>query len=160
MSNGNKQGETSGSKTSGNGSCLRAGIPESDTGESGEESEPTYRHYDNFETDVCLTQDEDDDTENKVVLNVGSNFQAIGKGPIPAQAIQKHTSINGSKRESPPALGSAPRDTGLGVAGGVNMGVSSDSDSCTESEMTRGQGQVTDDTTTTTSTSESEETQM
>lgn len=149
--------ESAGSKTSGNGSCLRAGIPESDTGESGEESEPTYRHYDNFETDVCLTQDEDDDTENKVVLNVGQNLQAIGKTPIPVNVVSKLTQPSSSSRQSPPGRSSVPRDP-VAVNGGPR-GVSSDSDSCAESEATRCQGQVTDDTTTT-STSESEETQM
>ncbi|XP_053399314.1 proton channel OtopLc-like [Mercenaria mercenaria] len=137
--------QTDGSKSSGNGSCLRAGIPESDTGESGEESEPTYRHYDNFETDVCLTQDEDDDPTDLsagVVRDLGQNLQPVGNG------ISK---INSS--------GIDKRDLIHKDLNGINRGMSSDSDSCTESELTQGQGQATDDTTTT-STSESEETQI
>ena len=160
MSSADKQNEGSGFKFPGNGRCVRAGIPESDTGESGEESEPTYRHYDKFETYVCLTQDEDDEHDDNpgVVHNVGQNLQAIGKVPLPLSVISKLVQ-NGAnkKRESPPA--SVSRDLGLGVGAAGLRGVSSDSDSCTESEMTREKGQVTDDTTTT-STSESEETQM
>ena len=136
----------SNSKPSGNGSCLRAGIPESDTGESGEESEPTYRHYDNFETDVCLTQDEDDDPTGfnaGIVSNLDQNLQPVGN------KILKNN--NPSVKDARELI---QKDLNV-----INRGLSSDSDSCTESEMTQGQGQVTDDTTTT-STSESEETQM
>lgn len=142
-----KQGDGSGggSKLSGNGICLRAGIPESDTAESGEESEPTYRHYDNFETDVCLTQDEDDDPTDLgagVVRDLGKNLQPVGN------LVSKTNGVSLDNR----CLITNDLDV-------VNRGMSSDSDSCTESELTQGQGQVTDDTTTT-STSESEETQM
>lgn len=136
------------SKLSGNGSCLRAGIPESDTGESGEESEPTYRHYDNFETDVCLTQDEDEDPAElslAVVKDLGKNLQPVGN--------LKLAKIN--------PTGMDGRDLLQKDINGINRGLSSDSDSCTEteSEVTQGQGQAKDDTTTT-STSESEETQI
>lgn len=136
------------SKSPENGSCPRAGIPESDTGESGEESEPTYRHYDNFETDVCLTQDEDDDPTDRssgVVKDLGQNLQPVGNGLTKPSSVDSRDMI--------------PNGNNLGVVNGINRGLSSDSDSCTESELTQGQGQVTDDTTTT-STSESEETQM
>ncbi|WAQ99442.1 OTOP-like protein [Mya arenaria] len=143
-------------------SCLRPGIPESDTGESGEESEPTYRHYDNFETDVCLTQDEDDDADDSsnpasnVVVDVGKNLSAVGTGAPSVGIVKKllgSASVIAPNRTSPPT---APKvDVGVN---NVNRVVSSDSDSCTESEQTLPQGQTTDDTTT--STSESEETQI
>ena len=120
-------------QSSSNGSCIPTGVPESDTGDSGEESEPTYRHYDHFETDVCLTQDEDEPLPSNV---------PIIQTPTPRRIASQD--LTG-------------RDAFAGV--NSNRGISSDSDSCTESEMfpDRG-GRNTDGTTT--STSESEETQM
>lgn len=150
--------ENSGPKSSV--SCLRPGIPESDTAESGEESEPTYRHYDNFETDVCLTQDEDEDDtspHHNVVIDVGRNINAVGTpSATPSIGIAKRLLNSVQQRSSPPVT---PKETGINGGAGVVKAVSSDSDSCAESELTVTQGQATDDTTTT-STSESEETQM
>lgn len=150
-----KQGDSksAGSKLVGNGRGPRAGIPESDTGESGEESEPTYRHYDNFETDVCLTQDEDEDPADQsagVVKDLGTKLDAY--------TGDKGRMLNTGGNEVHNGSVTLATDNALRV-NPVNRGLSSDSDSCTESEMTQGQGQVTDDTTTT-STSESEETQI
>ncbi|KAL4231018.1 hypothetical protein ACF0H5_011390 [Mactra antiquata] len=140
---------TDGAKSLGGG-CLRAGIPESDTADSGEESEPTYRHYDNFETDVCLTQDEDDDPND------------LGSGVIKVLGQNLEPVVNGSPKinKVPELKDLIPTENNVGIVNAINRGLSSDSDSCTESEMTQGQGQATDDTTTTTSTSESEETQI
>lgn len=116
-----------------NGSCIPMGVPESDTGDSGEESEPTYRHYDHFETDVCLTQDEDEPLPSNVPI-------------IQTPTLRRNQSQDLSARD--PFSGTI-----------ASRGISSDSDSCTESEMFPDRtGRNTDGTTT--STSESEETQM
>ena len=119
--------------SSSNGSCIPMGVPESDTGDSGEESEPTYRHYDHFETDVCLTQDEDEPLPSNVpIIQTTTPRKVSSQDPVPR--------------------GPFPGTT-------ASRGVSSDSDSCTESEMfPERTGRNTDGTTT--STSESEETQM
>ena len=125
--------KTNTKQSSSNGSCIPMGVPESDTGDSGEESEPTYRHYDHFETDVCLTQDEDEPLPSNVPI-------------IQAQTPRKA-----------PSQDTITRDHFNGMNAGRSL--SSDSDSCTESEMfPERSGRNTDDTTT--STSESEETQM
>ena len=125
--------KTNSKRNSANGSCIPTGVPESD--ESGEESEPTYRHYDHFETDVCLTQDEDEPLPSNV---------PIIQTPTPRRS-QGQDLANGDPFSS--------------VNG--NRVTSSDSDSCTETEMYADRSIRRDtDGTTTTSTSESEETQM
>ncbi|KAK3578317.1 hypothetical protein CHS0354_004226 [Potamilus streckersoni] len=111
------------------------GIQESDTGESGDESEPTYRAYDNFETD---TQDED---EILHPANQGAKELLPQREiplPVPREPVHLRDNIIGN---------------------GQNRVISSDSDSCAESDaFLEPEGQVTDGTTT--STSESEETQI
>ena len=145
-----KHGSEHGSKSFTNGSCLRPGIQESDTGDSGEESEPTYRHYDNFETDVCLTQDEDDEPlgSSSPVIKVKEIGAKIKQGNIPEQP--KPDVIIREGREP------IPRDDF--TVGVNNRNASSDTD--TETERIPGIGGNATDDTTTTSTSESEETQM
>ena len=151
MSNKDKHGTSDQPKTSG--SCLRPGIQESDTGDSGEESEPTYRHYDNFETDVCLTQDKDDDSEplgsiSPVIRHAGLvNQPQQGAVTVTCKAPDNKLGLTRDQG----GLTHVPRDNFLGVVNNLNRGLSSDSD--TESELRPGDlDQTTDDTTTATNT--------